>query len=241
MASPRSDLIFPTRPNKPETEPVVAKKDPTKALRHFHARGKRALEEREQREHRDEGVHGTLATLGAKTRPKKNRLMEARRFAALYNDQQLDELCLLGRTTGRLLTRSHVVQLIRVADRRQRKMLAKECAEESWSVRRLEMEIRRLSGRRTYGGRSHEPPQSVDDALRVTERLAGGWIRWVSVLEPVSSGTSRKPNALRKLPGPIGKKLVIISNRIKTLGEEIANKLNKQSSKAQKSSRRRTC
>lgn len=238
MAGPQAKLPSGHRRNA-EKEPVVARNDPTKVLRRFHAGGKGALEKREQREHRDEGVHGTLASLGAKTPPKKNRLMEARRFAELYNRQQLAELCALGRKAGRPLKRSHVVQLIRVADRRQRKILAKQFALESWSVRRLEMEVRRLVGQRTYGGRKHEPPQSVDEALRVTERLAASWLRWVSVLEPVSSGTSRKPNTLRKLPGPVGKKLVMISERIKTLGKEISSKLDKQS-KAQKRSRRRT-
>jgi hypothetical protein len=218
----------------------VAKKDPTKALRDFHDRGQRVLEKRAEREHQDNGVHGTLASLGAKTPPKKNRLMEARRFAALYDDRQLDEVCLLGQTTGRPLTWSHVVQLIRVADRRQRKTLAKQCAESSWSVRRLEMEVRRLVSRRTYGGRSHEPPQSIDEALVVTERMAASWIRWISVLKEGQDTASKNRITIDKLPKPIREKLVTISNQINMLHEAIEKKLSRQSSKPRKPSRRRS-
>jgi hypothetical protein len=214
----------------------VAKEKPNPDLRRLHAIGKKATAVRARRIHLGEGVHGTMAALKATTAPAKNRLMEARRFAALYNDQQLDELCVLGQKTGRPLSRFHVVQLIRVADRRQRKVLARQCAEESWSVRHLEMEVRRLIGRRTYGGRKHEPPQSVDEALRVTERLASSWLRWVSVLvEP--NKASKKCVTLNKLPKPIGAKLVAMSNSAEKLCEAIEKKINRQPSMPRKMSR----
>jgi len=86
------------------------------------------------------------------------------------------------------------------------------------------MEVRRLIGGRTYGGRKHEPPQSVDEALRVTERLAASWIRWVSVLvEPKKA--SKKCVTLNKLPKPIGAKLVAMANSAEKLCEEIEKKL----------------
>jgi hypothetical protein len=218
----RAHLLARKRRRLPDTaetlkkEPVVAKKDSTKALRRFHDSGKRAIEKREERENQDEGVHGTLASLGAKTTPAKNRLMEARRFSALYDDRQLDELCALGQKTGRPLTRSHVLQLIRVADRRQRKALARQCAEESWSVQRLELEVRRLVGRRTYGGRSHEPPQSIDEALVVTERMAASWIRWFDVLSAAETKPKKTSITIGHLPRPIRTSLKKIE---KELGE----------------------
>jgi hypothetical protein len=218
----------------------VAKKKPKSDLRTHHKAGKEAIAVRARRIRRGEGVHGTLAALEATTAKKKNRLMQARRFAALYDSQQLDALCALGKKKGRPLTWFHVVQLIRVADRRQRKVLARQCAEGSWSVRRLEMEVRRLIGRRTYGGRKHEPPQSVDEALRVTERLAAGWIRWVSVLKVGKDTASKKRITLNKLPKPIREQLAAIREKAEELREEIAKKLNRQSSKPRRRSRRRT-
>jgi hypothetical protein len=173
--------------------------DPTATVRRFYALGKRANQVAAKRQAADNGVWGTMDRLGATTSAQKSRIIEARRFATLYTDGQLDALCSLGRTNGRSLTRSHVVQLIRIADRRDRNILARKCASESWSVRWLEMEVRRRVSGHNYGGRKHEPPQSVDEAVRVTERIAAGVARWVSVLK--ESGTSRV--AWNRLPRPM--------------------------------------
>ena len=217
----------------------MAKQESNQVLRDIHTRGKRALEKRKQREHQDEGVHGILASLGAETRAEKNRLMEARKFARLYKGKRLDSICRLGQKKGRPLTEFHVRLLIRVANGAKRYSLAKKCAEQSWSVRRLEKEIRLILPRRTYGGQRLMPPKSVDDALVVTERLAAGWLRWVKVLKPVNNGESKKRITFEKLPGPIRARLAAISKSAEKLGKEIEKKLNRKSSKPRKRSRRR--
>src|SRR4051812_33916903 len=80
------------------------------------------------------------------------------------------------------VTWTHVLQLLRVRTSKQRRQFARRCAENAWSTRELQRHIDRLGERRTYGGEKHEPPQSVDEALRVTARMAASWIRWVDVL-----------------------------------------------------------
>ena len=127
---------------------VMAKKQPKMTVRQFHALGQRVLKATARRKRRGEGVWGLFDELEAKSAAEKNRLQEARHFARLYDREQLDWLCGLGQTEGRPLTRFHVVVLIRVADRGQRNRLAAKCAIESWSVGRLETEVRRIVPRR---------------------------------------------------------------------------------------------
>lgn len=122
----------------------MAQKMSGMTLRQFHDLGHRVLRAAARRKRRGEGVHGLLEELGATTISEKNRLQEARNFARMYDREQLDRLCELGRDVGRPLTQWHVAVLIRVADRRQRDRLAKRSAQQKWSVRRLELELRRI-------------------------------------------------------------------------------------------------
>jgi hypothetical protein len=128
--------------------PIVAKKKPNQPLRRLHAQGKRFLFASEQRQGRGTGYQGTMASMKAETQAAKNRLMEARHFARLYNDRELEWICCLGQIKGRPRTRVDVLQLIRVADRGRRNSLAKKCAEEAWSVRKLELEVRQVAPQR---------------------------------------------------------------------------------------------
>jgi hypothetical protein len=185
-----------------------------RALRLFHARGKRANTIGAKRKNRGAGVWGTLENLGAETATARNRLMEARHFARLYDNKQLDALCSLGRKKGRPLSRLHVLQLIRVANARQRDALARKCSNESWSVGRLELEVRRLVPPRKYGGRKQSPPRSTDEALLVTEQLLSSLIRWDSVVD-VSA----------RLPKKVRTPLLEISKAAQGLCESIRNEL----------------
>lgn len=222
-----------------QKEKHVAIKRP-KSVRDLHALGKRFDRLSAARISRGEGIHGTLDALKATSAAEKNRLMEARRFARLYSDEELELLCGLGQRAGRPLNKFHVLHLIRVADGKRRNNLAKRCAEEYWSVRRLEQEIRRVGPRRRYGGRKHEPPESIYEALLVTERMAAGWLRWVGVLRPVRNETSKKRITLARLPRSIRRKLRDISKHAEQLCAEIAPKLTRKSSKPRKRIRRRT-
>jgi hypothetical protein len=168
----------------------VAQKDLIKVLRQLHDRGKLANRKGEERKR----IWGTLEQLGAETSTAKNRLMEARKFARRCDEKELDFLCRL-RKKGWLLTWSHVLQLIRVDDNDERRKLAKDCAANAWSSRRLQREIDLRGLHRPYGGRKQQPPESNGQELLVTERLLCSVIRWASVVGTVASGTSKSSNS----------------------------------------------
>jgi hypothetical protein len=207
----------------------VAKKKRNQALRRFHARGKRALQVGEQRKRRGQGIWGTAASLGAKTDTDQHRLLEARRFARMYSDEDLEVLCNLGQGKGRPITRLQVVQLIRVRDRRKRDALAKRCAENSWSFRRLQFEVDREVPRRQYGGRSQEPPQSVEEALLVTARMAGSLVRWRNVLES-DDLTFKNRVTMKKLPVTIAIPLTNLATDAAALCKKVDKWIKKKTS-----------
>jgi hypothetical protein len=204
----------------------VAKKLNNQALRRFHARGKHAHEVGEERKTHRQGVWRTAASLGASTATEQHRMQEARRFARVCDDKELDALCALGDRKGRPITKLQVLQLIRVANQRKRSALARKCAEGRWSVRRLQLEIDRLVPRRQYGGRRQAQPHTVEEALLVSSRLAGSVIRWVSVLRSPASKRVRG-----KLPRSITTKLYAIAEAAEVLCASVDFQLKKNSSK----------
>jgi hypothetical protein len=212
----------------------VAKKKPNRALRRFHARGKRVLRVAQQRKR----VWGTAAILGAKTSSQQHRLMEARRFAQLYSAPDLEVLCRLGQDNGRPITRLQVLQLIRVSDRRKRNALARKCAKNAWSVRRLQLEIDRLIPRRSFGGRSQAPPKSVEEALLVTAHMVGSLVRWVSVLS-FAKRPARDRVTVKQLPGSIRAKLRAVCQDADELWASIERQLKKRSAKQRQNARRK--
>ena len=165
----------------------MSKKISKMTLRQFHAHGKRTNNLGDKRKAAGEGTWGTLKILGAKSAARKNRLMESRRFARLCDDQELNYLCGL-RRKGWKLTRSHILQLIRVDDRRTRRSLAAACAKNSGSTRDLQLAIDRRGLHRSYGGRKQKMPESVDAELLVTNRLLSSLVRWDSVVRSVECG-----------------------------------------------------
>jgi hypothetical protein len=207
------------------------------SLRRFHALGKKVAELRDSTER----VHGTLAKLKAKSAAAKNRRMEAHRFYKMYQSKKkLDEICSYGRSSGKPLTRNHVVHLLRVEDPKERCALAKKCADNSWSARRLNLEIRKGQPRRKYGGAKQKPPESDGEALLITEGMAANWLRWVSVLKSVkveskkprgSKGKKRKPARSKKrvglndLPPAVRTRLVAVRKEMEKLSASIERKL----------------
>jgi hypothetical protein len=150
-------------------------------------------------------------------------MMEARRFAKLYPTiKELNWICSLGQRVGRPLSRIQVTLLIRVAHRNLRDSLAKRCAEETWSVRKLEREVRRRAPRHKYGGARHRP-QSIEDALAITERLATGWVRWVRVLKETTDGNKEDGITLAKLPTAVARSLTKIATLCRAIERQLGD------------------
>ena len=145
----------------------------------------------------------------------------------------------LGQDKGRPLTRWHVVALIRVSDRGQRDRLARRCAQEGWSVQRLETEVRRIGPRRKYGGRGPSRPKSIEETLSVTELLADRWIRWVNVLAEEAVDAKQQGSAFSELPKPIRARLFAITREVELLAAEIEQQLERNAAKIRKQPRRK--
>jgi hypothetical protein len=177
----------------------VAKNDPTRILRRFHAEGKRANLKGAERKAKYKRIKGTLERLGAKTSTAKNRLMEARKFARRCDRKELNFLCGLSQKDW-VLTWSHVLQLIRVAVQGDRIELAEDCAANTWSSRRLQREIDLRGLHRSYGGRKQSRPESDEEELLITDRLLCSVIRWSSVVESDASQTGKRGSSQVKKP-----------------------------------------
>jgi hypothetical protein len=225
------------RPAEPTREASrMTKKPPTMSVRQFHALGQRVLKAMARRKRRGEGVHGLLEKLGGTTRAQKIRLQESRHFAKLYSRQQLAWLCGLGRDVGRPVSRLQVLQLIKVPDRRLRNNLAGRCARESWSVRKLEREIRRLGPRRRYGGARPARPQTVAESLVITERLTSNWLRWFEVLQAAAIPADKRMVTLAKLPPSIRNKMA----SLKKLADELCTDVERHLTRTAKQFRKKS-
>jgi len=190
----------------------VANKHKNLPLRQFHKLGKAELEEYNQLKRNKKSIYGRLLSKGA---TEKNRLFEARRFARLYDDKQLDWLCNLGQKKGRPLTKLHVRELIRVKAPAARNKLAQKCAEQSWSVHRLQIEVAHLLPGRRYSGAPYRVPNSVSGKLVVTEELLRKLIRWINVLS-ASRNDAKQPH-IKQLPKNVQTKL----GALKRMAEEV--------------------
>ncbi len=209
----------------------MGKTTPNQALRRFHALGKRVLAASARRKRLGKGIWGTFVSLGATTAAEKNRLQEARHFAQLYNDQQLDWLCALGGDVGRPLTKTQVTLLLRVAERKQRNSLARQCAKFAWSANRLEDEVKHVGPRRNYGGRGPAPPSTVAQALVITDRLTAGWNRWISTLKPPKERRAGPGVSLGDLPQSVRAKVTAASNKMEQLARTLRRELDRSAAK----------
>jgi len=176
-------------------------------------------------------VWGSLESLNAETAAQKHRLQEARKFARLCDENELKFLYGLGQPTGWRLTPTHILQLIRVKARTQRMRLARKCARKCWSTRELQREVDRMGLHRSYGGRKKKPPESIEEALLVTQRLAATWLRWGQVLAPGQTRERPKKISLGRLPTSIRTRVKQILEDSELLDGDIARYLDRQQSR----------
>ena len=203
----------------------MAQKKSGMTLRQFHAQGKRVQNAAARRKRRGDGTWGLFDELGAKTITEKNRLQEARHFAQLYDRRQLDQLCELGRFRVGLCRSGTLPCSSEWPIVRQRDRLAKRSAQQKWSVRRLELELRRIRPRRKYGGQRYMPPTSIDEALITAEQMAERWVRWVRVLRLAKKDAKQHSVKLSELPRPIRTRLMAMTREAELLSAAIAQQL----------------
>jgi hypothetical protein len=155
-----------------------------KRIREFHTLGKRILKVYGASQpladgNRRRGVAQAFnRTLGL----QRDQVDKARQFAAMYSDEEVEALCeLKSASDGKRITKSHVIRLLAIGNRRERHKLAKQVVREQWSVQRLGAEITR-QGKSSEGGRWPKRPSTVGEAMGQIQRMAQQWKRWVEMM-----------------------------------------------------------
>ena len=152
---------------------------------------------------------------------------KARQFASSYTEKQLEELCSLRRPDGMSLGRRHVVALLSVKDKRQRRSLQRRAAEEGWGTRRLGEEITVLQGSGSSGGRRPRGPDSVEDAVAQVIKMCERWGRWYEGFDITADEDSI---SLKDLPKPVREALMRATAEIKTLAAKADRNLKRSQS-----------
>ena len=183
---------------------MAATREPpeTRRLREFHALGKKVLEVDRDSEPLAGGRRrrGVAKQFQKKRGLSRDQVEKARKFAAMYSEEELEALCSLNVSrTGKSVTKCHVIRLLAVHSKRTRRRLEKQAVRHGWSVQRLGQEITK-SGKSSQGGRRPKRPATVDEALGHIERLAQQWVRWAEMMEDSDGDESV---GTKDLPGPV--------------------------------------
>ena len=167
------------------------------SLREFHRMGAEA-----RKRAPNTGVYspGVSIQLAAKYGISRGLVDKARAFAVMYDEADLEELCGLRNSQGMPLVRGHVIHLLSIKDRRQRRAFQRKAIQHDWSVRQLVAEIRKRFGKSGKGGRKPPKPESLSDALQQIVRLSEPLLRWYRELEKQAVGGGF---SLTNLPKPV--------------------------------------
>ena len=157
----------------------------TKRLREFHTLGKQVLEADKGSDPLAGGKRrrGVAKQFQNKQGLKRDQVDKARQFASMYSEQELNELCSLNtEDRTKRLTKSHVIRLLAVRNKRSRMKLAKQVVQDGWSVQRLGQEITK-SGKTSQGGRRPKRPATVDEAKHQIKSMVQQWVKWMEMMD----------------------------------------------------------
>jgi hypothetical protein len=164
-------------------------------IREFHKLGKRVLKEDAKCPKRGKGVRhwGVVKSIQEDEEVSRDLIEKARRFATVFSDDDVTELCALRGPSGKL-GHWHAIHLLTVRRKRDRLSLARRAAKEGWSVARLRAEVRQRSSKTSSGGRRPTKPDNVDVALVDIERLANKYIIWCKSMKTGTADVVRLAN-----------------------------------------------
>ena len=120
-----------------------------------------------------------LADLAAEAEVQQDTIRRARRFAATYTADELDELLALRHADGEPLHWFNVRLLLQVKDKAVRAELQREAVREGWSQGDLAAAIHARQGRKkSPGGRRFAVPESPRRVLGRLTELSDSWLRF---------------------------------------------------------------
>jgi hypothetical protein len=101
----------------------------------------------------------------------------ARKFAAEYDDQEVERLCREATEAGVSLSRNHVQALVAIKNRQFRRTMEKQCITNHWTTRQLRRKIQEKKGFPPEGGGHIDRPETLDGALQQFMHESRAWLR----------------------------------------------------------------
>lgn len=157
-------------------------------IREFYALGCRSLKARPLKaKYREREIDTEAERIGI----NPDTLRKARQFADPeqgYTRSELADLCrelrrIPGDEREAAIARSHVIRLLTVKNKRQRRALQRRAIAAGWSLGQLDAAIAAHFGTRRAGGRRAYVPTDLDHALGRMERMCERWRRWYRELQ----------------------------------------------------------
>ena len=143
----------------------------------------------------------------------------ARMFAERYSLQQARRFDRLRLSSGKRLSRRHVITLLFVSPK-QAKTLTAKVRREGWSACRLELEVKRLRPKRRLGGR---PPRQPESRTEAVVQLIDSSERWLhryetyvtnSKLKDPLRGYGTLAKRLRRVERELTRAVTLAQNRL---------------------------
>jgi hypothetical protein len=147
---------------------------------------------------------------------------KARQFADPERGYTAEELEILFKDFQRhrsCLTRTHILRLMAVPEKRFRRTMVNRALKEGWSVHRLQAEIVGRYGRRRAGGRRPRIATEPRQLLVQLDMFCHRWNRWCEVLD-CSPGRAGEAGSAR-LPEDVQARVREVSRAVRRLEAEL--------------------
>ena len=213
---------------KPGIAAVRQVKQAVKELQNFYQLGHKVLKADQKNPHKNKYSLGVSVEIAARIGRSRDYVDKARKFASTYTKAELDELCRLRRPDGMPLGPRHVIGLLRIKNKRDRKRFQRKAVVEGWSTRQVAAEISKLLSTGGSGGRRPKTPKTVDDALIQVQTMTNRWCRWYAGFDRQQDDEQEQDKnriGLDDLPEPIRKQLKSSARQIQKLKKAVEEEL----------------
>lgn len=163
-------------------------------------------------------ANGVIEQLVMETSENSATLHKCRQFADQYTAADFRQLCKLRRPNGKPIGWGHVTKLLAVPyeHKKFRTQLQNRAADEGWTARRLEAEIKaNYEIVKTRGGRPSNLPSTEDEAIDQISQRSQQWLRWYGELKDAEW------LSVADLPEGVQKRLKSVERAMRRLEEEI--------------------
>ncbi|OAI45544.1 hypothetical protein AYO44_12835 [Planctomycetaceae bacterium SCGC AG-212-F19] len=195
-----------------------------RGIRDFHKQGQSSLHSQPDKGAYGEGqIKVQAEALGS----NETYVHKSRQFADQYGDPELSELCALLREHRPQFGMSHVLLLVTVEQKAQRRRLQARCIRENWSYRELQDTLKRRFGKRRQAGRRWRVGKDPADVLVRLEERTGAWLRLYGIIGEETENGKEQSSRLDQLPRPVRRDAQAACSALEQLRVSIAAALDK--------------